>query len=572
MMRACHAALLALGWLMLATTVHAQEPEVSPPGESFLAEAVAVSGHATVSGELYQAGGIDARRPGSIWRMNTGANTSLFGGMSLQVDLVASTEGVDFRQNMNQLGLSPSWDWGGFSVGDFSMDYSPYVIQGTRVRGAGVRVDPGGFRVSAQGGRLERAEALTGDAHQAYNRNMVAGRGGVGSLQSSNVNVTLLKAWDVPADRGFIAVDTLFLDTIPQDLRPEVETRPQESLAMAVDGQTRLFGDRLDLSGEVATSLLTRDREASVVEADPPDGVLPGGGGDVGGLADVRISSSVDHAYRGQARLALGPGRLEARYERVGAGFGSLALPYLMNDLRSYDIGGAYQGFQGRVAIQGKYLNQVNNLESQRRNTVDRNTVQLNLALRPLSDLTANLSGMRTTMSNDAEDELQRLDNVTTALTTSLALRHGFLGLESSTSLSHSVQLTDSDDAWIGASWIVTHSIGLSHRVRFSRSLSIAPSVSTVITRGTGLEQRRNLRLGFKGTGRFIDERLRTTASVSHATSQGRDQFGVRGQVSYPVFWGTALSGQVRHMRYTAMGQRPAFDETFLTFSLSRSF
>ena len=138
--------------------------------------------------------------------------------------------------------------------------------------------------------------------------------------------------------------------------------------------------------------------------------------------------------------------------------------------------------------------------------------------------------------------------------------------------MSYNLQLTESDDAWIGASWIVSHSIGLAHRMRFSRSVSVAPSVSTVITRGTGIEKRRNLRLGFKGTGRFLDDRLRTTTGVSHATSQGRDVFGVQGQLSYPVMWGTALSGQVRHMRYTALGQRPAFDETFMTFTLSRSF
>lgn len=536
---------------------------------SFLTDVVRFGGHATVSAELYRAGGIEARRPGSIWRMNSGATTSLFGGMTLQADVVASTEGVDFRQDVNQLGLSPTWDWGGFSVGDFAMDYSPYVLQGTRVRGGGVMVDPGSFRASAQGGRLQRAEAPSDAPHQAYDRNMVAARGGVGALERSHVNVTVLTAWDTPSDRGFIQVDTLFLDTIPADLRPELETRPQESLVAAVDAGTRLLSGRLDLRGEVATALVTRDVESSPV--DDAEG-LSGPGAPLGDVGDVRISTTLDHAYRGEARMRVGAGTLDGRYERIGAGYGSLGLPYLVNDLRNWQVGAGYPFLQGRVAVQGRYLDQTNNVESQRRNTVDRHTMQLNLAVRPLDALTTTVSGMRATMRNDAVQEDQRLDHVTSALTTSVGLRHELLGLASNTSVQYGFQLTESDDAWIGASWIVTHSVGLTHSVRFTPAFSLAPSVSAVLTRGTGLEERRNLRLGFRGNGRFLDDRLRTTASVSHATSQGRDVFGAQGQLSYPVVWGTALSAQLRHMRYTALGQRPAFDETFITFALSRSF
>lgn len=537
---------------------------------AFLTDAVRLGGHANVSGELYRAGGIEARRPGSVWRMNSGVTTSILGGMTLQADVVASTEGVDFRQDVNQLGLTPTWWWGSVSAGDFAMDYSPYVLRGTRVRGGGVMINPGSFRVSAQGGRLQRAEAVSDAPHQAYDRNMIAARGGVGRLDGgSHVNITLLKGWDTPGERGFVAVDTLFLDTIPEDLRPEVESRPQESLVAAVDAGTALLAGRITLRGEVAASLLTRDRESALVD---DAGDVSGAGEQLGELADVRVSTTLDHAYRGEARARIGAGTLDGRYERVGAGYGSLGLPYLVNDLRDWQIGGGYAFLAGRLALQGRYLDQTNNLEDHRRNTVDRRTVQLNVAARPVDRFTASLSGMRATMRNDAVEATQRLDNVTTALTANLGLRHDFLGLTSNSGVQYSFQLTESDDDWIGASWIVTHSVGLTHSFRLGSALSLGPSVTAVLTRGTGLEERRNLRLGFRGNGRFLADRLSTTASVSHATSQGRDVFGAQGQLSYPVVWGTSVSAQLRHMRYTAMGQRPAFDETFISFALSRSF
>lgn len=563
--------LAALAFVSFVRVLSAQgEAAVNPNTSEERAGLVNVGGHATISSEFYGAGGIAARRPGSLWRLNSGATTTLFGGMSLQVDAVASTEGVDFRQNVNQLGLSPTWWWGRISLGDFSMDYSPYVIQGVRVRGAGAMVDPGRFRVSLQGGRLERAEGAAGDAHQSFTRNVIAARGGIGSLERSSFNVSLLRAWDVVSNRPLISADTLFLDTLPADLRPSIDTRPQENVTVAFDGRLRLFQDRVDWTGEVATSLFSRDREASAVAAEGDAG--SGSGSPIGGLGDIRLGSSIDYAYRTQLRVGVGAGRVEGRYERVGPGFGSLGLPFLLNDLQTYSLGGTYQLLQGRVAVQGRYLNQANNLESQRLNTVDRNTTQLNLALRPMRDFTANVSGMRTTMENDAADPQQRLDNVTSALTTSLSLRHPVLKLSGTTSLSHSVQLTESEDAWIGASRIFTYSLGVSHRLNVTRTISAAPSVSTVVTRGTGLEERRNVRLGFKGTGRFLDNRLRASTGVNHTTSQGRDVFGVQGQVSYPVVWGSSLSAQLRHMRYSALGQRPAFEETFLILNLSRSF
>lgn len=572
------AATLAAILLAAAAPLHGQDgpsPDTATvQEEGGFSLPLALRGHATISGDFYHAGRIDARRPGSLYRMNSGARTDLFGGMALNVDLVWSDEGVDFRQNVNQMGINPTWWWGGVHAGDFNLDYSRYLVQGTRVRGGGVMVDPGRFRGSVQAGRLERQEAAAGDDHVSYKRTMVAARAGVGRLEGNHLNVTFLKAWDAVAGDNLAGLDTLVLDTIPVDLRPEVEDRPQDNLAMGVDGQLRLLAERLTLRGEVSASLITRDREASLVDQEGTSQAVPGGGveGTAGELGTVRISTALDYAYTGSGVLRFAWGDLNGSYEHVGPGYGALGVPYLLNDRRSWDAGGSFRVFQGRLAVQGKYLSQTNNLESQRRNTVDRNTVQLMVAARATRSLTLNLSGMHTTMVNDATDDWDKLDNATLALNTGASWRHELFGLRSSLSLEYGFQETESRDTWIGASKVTTNKVSGSYRVTINRAFSVSPKVSWVETGGTGIETRENLRLGFTGTGRFLDGSLRTNASVAHTTSQGRDVFGARFKASYPVVWGTELGAQLRHQRYTAFGQRPAFDETFLTLSLTRSF
>ena len=183
-----------------------------------------------------------------------------------------------------------------------------------------------------------------------------------------------------------------------------------------------------------------------------------------------------------------------------------------------------------------------------------------------------NVAALVNSMVNDATDDWDKLDNQSLALNTGISWRHDLFGFGSALGFEYGYQETESQDTWIGASRVWTNRFSGSYRIRFNRTISLSPRVSYVVTRGTGLEERKNTRLGFNGSGRFLDGALRTTANVTHTTNQGRDVFGVRARASYPIGWGTEFSLQARHQRYTAFGRRPAFDETFLTLTLSRSF
>lgn len=527
-----------------------------------------VGGFANISTELYAAGGIEGRRPGSIWRANFGGQTTLLGGMGVNVDLVLSDEGVDFRQNVNQLGLNPTWSWGGLYAGDFTLDYSRHILQGSRVRGGGVLWDPGSWRLSAQAGRLERRESAGADDRIAYTRSAIALKAGVGEGRGTHLDLVLFRAWDALAEGGLVLPDTLVLDTIPADLRPSVESRPQDNWAVGMEGRLDLLDRRLRLEALASTSLLTRDREAPLATGAAGSG--PGSG--ASDLADIRISTALDFAVETSARYELPFGHVDGSFEYIGPGYGSLGVPFLLSDRRNWDVGGSVRMLGGRVALQGRYLNQANNLTDQRRNTVDRNTIQSSVMVRPARALSVNIAAVWNTMVNDARSEVDRLDNDALALNTGVSWRHRIFGLQTTLGGEYGYQQTNSRDTWIGASRVWTHRISGSYRVRVSRTLSFTPKLSLVTTNGTGIEERRNTRLGFDGRGRFIGGKLGLNASVANTTSQGRDAFSVRSKATWPIGWGTELSFQVRHQRYTAFGRRPAFNESFFIFGLGRSF
>jgi hypothetical protein len=534
---------------------------------------VRLGGQANMTSELYQSQGIAARRPGSAWRLGMSPQATLPGGISLGFDVLLSSEESDFRQNINQLGISPRWSWGGAHVGDFSRDYSDLTVQGTRVRGLGLDVHPGIVRFSVQGGRLQRTVSSSMDG-PVYRRNMIAMNAGVGREFGTHLNLTVLGARDELRDEDALLVrDTLLVDTMHVDLRPQVDTRPQENLTMALDGQLSLLGRSLALTGAVAASLFTRDLLADTVdfagsEVPAADAFARA----VSALFRTRLSTSADYAYQLGGVVAVGGTRLRGGFEHIGPGYTSMGLPYLVNDRRAYHVNGTTRTRDGRVTLQAQLRHQTNNLVSQKLNTVDRNVANMTVATRLTDALSFSVTGLLTTLSNDAVSDSTRLDTRSYAVNTNTALRRQLFGLPGVLSLAYGVQHTADGNAFAAVPGVTSHTLSSSVQLALSPTLSVAPTLSGVLTEGDGMERQENVLLGFRGAARFLDGSLRTMANLNHTVNQGRQVSGFQFRASYPLGWGTDLSLQARHTRHSAFGDRPAFRESFATTTISRSF
>lgn len=549
----------------------AQTPATPPPptpAPGFPAPAsyfpARFTGEMTLTEQLYGVNGIASRRPGESWNIGMSPNLLLFGEFSVGVNVLLSSEGSQFRQNIGQLGLNPRIGWATFHLGDFTDNYSTYTVQGTQVRGAGVDLRPGLLRISIQGGQSQRTVS-GGLGDLAYKRDLFAASVGVGKEGGSFLDLMVVKAKDDASSLSSQLADTLLLDTIPPALRPKVETRPEENLVVGTRGQLQLLANKVTVKAEAAGALTTGDQSSPAVN---PGSVSSGGL--LNDLIPLRLSTSGDFAYHVQADANLGRASIRGGYEYVGAGYQSLGLSYLINDRRAIDLGGTLRLLQGQLTLQGQYQHQNDNLLHQKTATTDRDAVMGTASMLLGRTLTLSVTAMDNVIANDAPVDTFKIDNRSFALSTNASIQSRLFGRPSTISLSYALQHTADDNIVTQIPGVTVHNLATSVQIPITKAFSLAPTASLAVIENTGAATQQNIYLGARA--QYRTGALRTSGGLTQTFSNGRHVFGLTAQADYPLFWDSRLSLQARHTRYGAIGNQPAFQESFFTMSLARSF
>ncbi len=288
---------------------------------------VGFSGSANTSGQYDGITGPAQNRPTWIGTFALAPVLSIY-GFEVRCPVTISTLDRGTRQSFNR--LSPTIRKGWFDLGllDVRPTYSAFTLNGLPVRGAGVSLTPGLFRLAATTGETRRAVKGSDTTQASFRQTLSAARVGVGRPEGGfSVNLSLVRAqdsydpafaWRQPLPRD--SLDTTSVDTI------DIIT-PKENTVASLDFGLRLFGNRFSLAGEVAGSQFSRDLRAEKLEVDYPW---------VPALVQPRLSSQHDLALNASAALELmAGGRLSAAFRRVGPAFRSLGSPYLLADVQS---------------------------------------------------------------------------------------------------------------------------------------------------------------------------------------------------------------------------------------------
>ena len=536
----------------------AQTPTVADTGSNWLTRRL--GGQAQVFSEMYGISGMARRRPGSTWRVMASPRLGIIGGTEVGLDLLLSSEGNEARQSINQVAFEPNWGWGQLHLGDFSKDYSPYTMQGLRIRGAGLDIERWGMRASLQGGR-SAALISSADGPQ-YRRNVVAAAIGVGQVGVRSIDLRLLRAQDALIPDETPVFDTLGLDTLPADLRPQQRTRPQENIVAALGGTVRLFERKLALKGEVAGALLTRDLTSPAVDGDSVDAPL-------GGVGTLRTSSLGDAAYNLDAQFQGKGFGLRGGYESIGAGFTSLGLAYLINDRRSWNAGGDLRLIGGRMQLQGRFQRQENNLQSQKVATTTRDVLTGTATVRLPADLTVSLVALLAAAGNDETNDTLLVDNRTSTMNASLSKPFRFARRAASASLAYSRQSTEDLNPVRLTPKVTVQTANLALQLPILSWLSASPAVSAVLPDGQpdGENMLGSLRLSVLGL-----KQMTASAQFSQTFVSARQVTTASAQWGWQLPGEIQFSLQARYMNFGALGVRPAFSERFLTTTLGRSF
>src|SRR6185503_7095503 len=133
-----------------------------------------------------------------------------------------------------------------------------------------------------------------------------------------------------------------------------------------------LLGGKLRFRGEGAASLFSRDTRAGELDnVGQPEWT--------GDLFTPRVSSRLDYAWSGEARVALRAFSFGAQFEHVGPGFTSLGNPYFVNDRREGRLFGTFRLLRGRVSGNASVGQRRDNLADDKRGTTYRRTGTLGL-------------------------------------------------------------------------------------------------------------------------------------------------------------------------------------------------
>jgi hypothetical protein len=178
-------------------------PEEAPatPGEGgFGPQWLKLHGNATLAGETYSRDGSGApTRPFHSARLTTGLSFGLMNDrLRMPLNALVSGDQVAFRQNINQVALSPHFSWAGLLAGNFTPQYSTYTLADATLLGGGIDLTPRKWRIGFANGLSRKAIAAdpTALVQPQFARTMTAGRIGYGDPQANTVEISVMRAKD----------------------------------------------------------------------------------------------------------------------------------------------------------------------------------------------------------------------------------------------------------------------------------------------------------------------------------------------------------------------------------------
>ncbi len=229
----------------------------------------------------------------------------------------------------NRLSLHPSYKWVTAHIGDVSMSFSPYTLNGHQFTGLGIDLSPKDkFKISVMYGRLlkERefdTENLNGEAN--YRR---VGYGFKTSYKFEKATVGMI---------FFRASDDE--NSLQNQIPIENDVQPKDNTVISFNTEFNVYKD-LRLQGEVALSALTEDTRVN---------------GESGHLAAFLVSSNPTTQYYKAFNLNLsyqvGKGSLGVGYERIDPNYNTLGGYFFNNDLENITVDATQTIFNDKVTL-----------------------------------------------------------------------------------------------------------------------------------------------------------------------------------------------------------------------------
>lgn len=272
-----------------------------------------ISGSISARATLFSSRPSEARQ--SFTYQLTGAvNLSLYELLNIPLSFNLNNYGANFSYPSlpNRLSLHPSYKWAKAHIGDVSMSFGPYTLNGHQFTGLGVELSPGRWQVSAMAGRLLKrvdADPNIPSLQVGYER------WGYG-LKTRYEGSTFALGGTIFAARdrdGHISFD---LDALG--------IYPKGNIALGIEGSLSLIKD-LKLSLEYGLSRMQQDLRSAEV--------------------------SYYHALRADVSYSFVGNTLGVGYERIDPGYATLGAYYFNNDYENLTLNYSRSFFDSKLSL-----------------------------------------------------------------------------------------------------------------------------------------------------------------------------------------------------------------------------
>ena len=290
--------------------------------------------------------------------------------------------GFNYPTLPNRFCLTPKYKSITAHLGDVSMTYSPYTLNGHLFRGAGIDIEPkGSLKFSAMAGQFQR-----GVEYNPFNQVIQASynRFGYGAkLNYVKKKYKLGMIFFAAKDK----VNSLFFK--PDSLN----IFPQQNMVVSWTGAFMPIND-LEVTAEYATSALTRDLRDNSTLTNSGKSVLKQ-------IFNTKNSSSFYNAIKANLNYKFKNKILGVGYERIDPGYQTLGSYYFNNDIENITLNFSQPILKEKGHISGTFGYEHDNLDGKKFGTNKRVVYAFNLNYTPNQKFytTASYSNFQTFMN-----------------------------------------------------------------------------------------------------------------------------------------------------------------------------
>ncbi|NDV79492.1 hypothetical protein [Dysgonomonas sp. 511] len=356
-------------WAISGIAQQVDIEKISKIGEN---KPIAINGGLSL-GNVFYSGNQTSGRQDWTYYLNGTVNFNIYGQLNIPITVNLTNLGKDlsYPSLPNRLSIHPTYKWITGHIGDVSMTFSPYTLNGHQFTGAGVELTPPGkFKVSAMGGRLlKKVEYDYGNPYIMPNYSRIGGGAKVQYDDAKfSVGMIYFGAKDQEKEDIYYVMDSLGIT-------------PAENNVFSWNASLN-FVKNMNFTVEYAISLFTRDKRAPKESSFFLDNIL-----------GRKTSTSAYHALNARLNYQIHKNTIGIGYERIDPEYHTLGAYYFNNDYENITLNFARPFLKDDKAnIAVSFGVQRDDLDNTKEESSDRYVGSVNLNYNPTEDLQMSLN------------------------------------------------------------------------------------------------------------------------------------------------------------------------------------